>query len=112
MAADIVTESAEEVVATLELGARGLRETFTTRNVLTPYERIELSLVSGPFTDFQGFWRFTRLGEDEGCKIELHLDFGFSVAQSLLHRTFASAFTSAGDKLVDAFCDRARVLLD
>jgi len=112
VAADVVAETAEEIVATLVLGSRGVRESFTTRNVLTPHERIELSLVSGPFTRFHGFWRFTRIGEDEGCKIELDLDFRFAGARSLLHQTFNSAFTRAGDKLVDAFCGRARALLD
>lgn len=112
VAADIVAETADEIVATLELGSGGIRERFTTRNILTPHERIELSLVSGPFTRFQGFWHFTRLGQDEGCKIELHLDFRFSGARSLLHRTFNSVFTQAGDKLVDAFCERSRALLD
>jgi len=109
--ADIVAATSEEIVATLELGSRGVRETFTTRNVLIPHERIELSLVSGPFTRFQGLWQFTGLGQDEGCKIELHLDFRFSGARSLLHRTFNSVFTQAGDKLVDAFCARAHALL-
>ncbi len=111
MAVEIVAESAKEIVATLELGFRGVRQSFTTRNVLTPHERIELSLVSGPFTHFHGFWHFTRLGQDEGCKLELHLDFRFSDARSLLHRTLDSVFSHAGDKLVDAFCGRARALL-
>jgi ribosome-associated toxin RatA of RatAB toxin-antitoxin module len=111
-AVEIVAESAEEVVATLDLSARGIRQSFTTRNVLIPHESIELVLVSGPFSQFHGFWRFTRLGQDEGCKLELRLDFRFSGARSLLHRTFSGAFNHAGDKLVDAFCERARSLLD
>jgi len=111
VAAAVVDETAEEIVATLDLGARGVRESFTTRNVLTPHERIELSLVSGPFSRFQGFWNFTRLGHDEGCKLELHLEFRLSGARLLLHRTFNSVFMQASDKLVDAFCDRARFLL-
>jgi ribosome-associated toxin RatA of RatAB toxin-antitoxin module len=108
--ANVVAETAEEIVATLELGARGVRERFTTRNLLTPHERIELRLVSGPFSRFQGFWHFTTLGQDEGCKIELQLEFRFSGA-NLLHRTFNSVFTQAGDKMVDAFCARAHAVL-
>lgn len=111
VAAEIIDESAEEIVATLDLASRGVRESFTTRNVLTPHERIGLSLVSGPFTRFQGYWGFARIGQDEGCRIELHLDFRFSGARSLLHRTFNGVFTQAGDKMVDAFCVRAHTLL-
>jgi ribosome-associated toxin RatA of RatAB toxin-antitoxin module len=111
-AVEVVAESAEEVIATLDLAARGIRQSLTTRNVLNPHESIELNLVSGPFSQFHGIWRFTRLGLDEGCKLELRLDFRFSGAMSLLHRTFAGAFSQSGDKLVDAFCARARALLD
>ncbi|MCZ6710039.1 MAG: type II toxin-antitoxin system RatA family toxin [Gammaproteobacteria bacterium] len=111
-AVEVVAESAEEVIATLDLAARGIRQSLTTRNVLNPHESIELNLVSGPFSQFHGIWRFTRLGLDEGCKLELRLDFRFSGARSLLHRTFTGVFSQAGDKLVDAFCARARALLD
>lgn len=110
-AADVVDEAHNEVVATLELGRLGVRETFTTRNRLIPHEQIELALVSGPFSRFQGVWRFTRLGDDAGCKVELHLDFRFIGARSLLQRTFNNLFTQASDALVDAFCQRARTLL-
>lgn len=95
-----------EVVAELALDARGLRERFTTRNRLFPYERIELELVSGPFSSFSGTWRFASVGDDAGCRVELDLEFQLSGARSLLGGVLAGAFSKAADRLVDAFCAR------
>lgn len=105
--AAIVEEKTGEVVAALSLSARGITETFTTRNLLTPFERIEMKLVSGPFRELSGGWTFTRLGEDDGCRVELDLDFQFTGVKSLL----ASVFGRAADEMVDAFCARANDLL-
>ena len=95
------------VAAELSLAASGIRETFTTRNRLTPFERIEMVLVSGPFRELSGGWTFTRLGDDAGCRVALELDFQLSGVRSLL----GSVFSRAADQMVDAFCARANELL-
>src|SRR5213083_180981 len=43
--------------ATLTVGVRGLRQSFTTLNRSRPGEAIDLSLVQGPFRRFAGGWR-------------------------------------------------------
>lgn len=100
----------DEVVAELSLDARGIRQRFTTRNVLHRYERIELHLVSGPFRTFEGCWHFKRLGEDEGTRVELDLRFELSGGRALLGSAFSGVFVSIADHMVDAFCERATVL--
>ena len=109
---EIIEQNAREVVAALSMKVKGVTETFTTRNVLTPGEAIELQLVSGPFKELSGRWIFTRLGDDDGCKVELHLNFKFSPMRSLLGGlAFSRVLTSAADQMVDAFCTRANSLL-
>jgi ribosome-associated toxin RatA of RatAB toxin-antitoxin module len=103
----IVEEKAGEVVAALSLRASGITETFTTRNLLKPFERIDMQLVSGPFRELSGGWTFTRLGDDAGCRVELALDFQLAGVRSLL----GSVFSRAADQMVDAFCGRADDLL-
>ena len=71
--AEVVEVNTDEVIASLSMRLRGLNETFTTRNILTPHERIDLELVSGPFKAFSGHWLFTRLG-DAGCQITCTVD--------------------------------------
>ena len=104
----VVEEHEQDVTASLEFGAGGLRERVTTRNALTPGERIELSLVSGPFSHFAGVWRFAALG-DAGCKVSFDLDYRLSGPQAILRRAFVG---QAADKLVDAFAQRCADLLD
>ena len=115
-AVDILEANDQEIVAELSLKARGVQQTFTTRNILTPPEKIELQLVAGPFEELSGSWCFKKLGDDEGCRVELLLNFQLSSVRSLLGASFirspfAKVFTGAADKMVDAFCERANVLL-
>lgn len=109
--ADVLEASDTEVVAQLALQTRGFSERFTTRNRLVPHERIELHLVSGPFRSFTGVWTFRRLGSDDGCKVDLLLDFEFSGPRALLGGAFSSVFVKAADRMVDAFCERAHRIL-
>ena len=105
--AELLEETSEEIAAALSLSASGITETFTTRNRLTPFERIEMVLVSGPFRELSGGWTFVRLGEDEGCRVELDLNFQLTGMKSLL----GTVFNKAADQMVDAFCARANDLL-
>jgi ribosome-associated toxin RatA of RatAB toxin-antitoxin module len=108
--AEILESHDDHLVAELALAGRGIRERFTTRNLRFPDERIELQLVDGPFRSFAGTWTFTRLGADEGCKVTLQLEFEFFGPRALLGSAFNSLFTKAADRMVDAFCARARAL--
>ncbi len=104
--AAVIQASEQEVLAELSLAAGGIRETFTTRNRLIPFEKIDMMLVSGPFRRLSGGWTFTRLGDD-GCRVALDLDFQLAGVRSLL----GSVFNRATDQMVDAFCARAHELL-
>lgn len=105
--ASVIEASEQEVLAELSLAASGIRETFTTRNLLTPFEKIDMVLVSGPFRSLSGGWTFTRLGDDAGCRVALDMDFQLAGFRSLL----GSVFTRVADQMVDAFCTRADELL-
>lgn len=108
--ARILEEGEAELVAELQLDAPGMHQRFTTRNVMRPFQRIELHLVSGPFRTFEGVWHFKRLGGDTGCRVELDLRFELSGARGLISNAFSGFFASAADQMVDAFCRRAAEL--
>src|SRR5690606_27821974 len=63
LGAEILQATDQEIVARLELGKAGLRYAFTTRNLLQPPERMEMTLVEGPFRTFSAQWRFLPLSE-------------------------------------------------
>lgn len=103
-----VLESSEHLmVARLVLAKGGIRQSFSTRNKLQAPTRIDISLVEGPFSIFEGQWNFNPLGDD-GCKVEMILKFDFDSA--LMNATLGKVFNTAADKLVDAFCEQADMI--
>ena len=97
--------SERTVEATLRVSAGPFRQRFTTRNTLTPPERIDMALVEGPFRALTGTW-FFGVGEEGGTLIRLRLEFAFRSA--LLARTMAPAFGQMARRMVEAFAARAR----
>jgi ribosome-associated toxin RatA of RatAB toxin-antitoxin module len=101
----VLKREALSVDAVLEISYGKLHKSFTTRNINTPHEGIEMQLLDGPFKHLHGLWRFTELGED-GTKVELLLEFEFS--SKLLDFTVGPVFSQIANTLVDAFTKRAR----
>ncbi len=99
-------------VASLMVAGKGFTESFTTAAALTPPREIRLSLVDGPFREFSGVWRFSEVGDNQGCRVELSLHFRFSGTRTVLARAFQGVFSRASDSMVDAFCRRAHDKLD
>jgi ribosome-associated toxin RatA of RatAB toxin-antitoxin module len=89
--------------ATLTIGMRGLRTSFTTHNENRVGEAIDLRLVQGPFRSFAAAWRFKPLS-DEACRIEFSLEYELS---GPLARMLAPLFDRIADTMVDAFTRRA-----
>jgi ribosome-associated toxin RatA of RatAB toxin-antitoxin module len=96
-----------EVVASIALAQGPLNTEFRTRNRLDRPSRISMVLEDGPFSELQGNWEFSPLGEN-GCRVYLNIRFGFqSRALDLL---LGPPFEAICNGLMDAFVKRARVL--
>ena len=104
--ARIVERSETQMQAAVDIAYLGVRQTFTTRNTLVSNERIDLALVSGPFSRLSGQWRFTQLG-DTGCKVEFELNYDFD---GLIGALVAPVFDRIAATFVDAFVRRAEQL--
>ena len=96
-------ESAIE--ASIEMSRVGLRQSFRTRNVNTPGESIQISLVDGPFRSLSGEWRFESLGE-AGSKVSLDLSFEFE--SRVTDRLLGPFFEEICNSMVNAFTKRAQ----
>jgi ribosome-associated toxin RatA of RatAB toxin-antitoxin module len=105
--AAILNRTNEFVEARLDLAKGGMRYSFTTRNRLLPPERIEMTLVEGPFESFHGVWTFQALNE-QACKISLHLE--FQMSGRLLNFAARKMFDSVANQMVDALVKRAHTL--
>ena len=95
------------VDATVEIQYRGVRTSFTTRNRYTPYQRVEMELVDGPFRRLHGEWIFRELRAD-ACRVQLSLHYQF--AAGLLGRAIAPVFESIAGTMIDSFTRRAEIL--
>ncbi len=103
VAAKVESRTHDAVEATLTIGLRGLRTSFTTHNDNRPGEAIDMRLVQGPFRRFAAAWRFDRLSE-EACRIEFSVDYELS---GPLARMLSPLFDRIADTMVDAFTRRA-----
>jgi len=100
----VISREANEVTASVEIAKAGINKTFTTCNINTEPEQIEMKLVDGPFKHLHGFWRFTALDEN-ACKVSLDIEFDFS--NQLLSMTLGPVFSQICNSLVNAFVSRA-----
>ena len=104
--ARILEQSDTQMHAAVDIAYLKVRQTFTTRNTLAANERIDLALVSGPFSKLSGQWRFTQLG-DAGCKVEFELNYDF---EGIIGAVIAPVFDRIAATFVDAFVLRAEQL--
>ena len=100
----ILNRTDEEIEASIEIVWSGIHKTFTTRNTLHQFDRMDITLVTGPFRHLEGHWSFLQLG-DQGCKVNLNLE--FELAGHIFDKVFQPIFHHIANSLVEAFCSRA-----
>ena len=102
--ARVIATDGSLVTAEVEINFHGIRQSFTTANDQHPDDRIDLRLVSGPFSKLDGRWSFLALAED-ACKVALTLDYDFS--NFLLEKLVGPVFHQIASTMVDSFVKRA-----
>lgn len=91
-------------VATIHIAYMGIRQNFTTENIKSHPREMRITLQDGPFSELEGDWTFTPLG-DEACKVEFRLQYVFS--SRVLETILAPVFSHITSTFVDAFVRRA-----
>jgi ribosome-associated toxin RatA of RatAB toxin-antitoxin module len=102
-AAKVDERTPGSVLATLSVGMRGLKQTFSTRNELHPPEAMDMRLLKGPFRHFAAAWRFRRLSA-QACSVEFSLEYEMA---GPLAKLLEPLFDHIADTMVDAFTRRA-----
>ena len=102
--AKVLERGPNRIVATLTVGVRGIRQSFTTENANRPGEGIDLRLLEGPFKRFSAAWRFAPLDE-HAARIEFSMEYEFS--SKLLGKMLDPLFDQIADTMVSAFSRRA-----
>ena len=104
--ARIIEQTKTHMQAAVDIAYLGVRQTFTTRNTLLENVRIDLALVSGPFSRLSGQWRFAQLGE-LGSKVEFDLNYAFD---GIIGVIISPVFDRIAATFVDSFVKRADAL--
>jgi coenzyme Q-binding protein COQ10 len=99
------TAEREELVATMGVGYKAIREHFTTRVELLPARsEIHVAYVDGPFRHLMNRWRFVAM--PDGCIVDFHIDYEFK--SPLLAILMGAVFDKAFHRFSEAFEERAR----
>ena len=103
----VIAQDESGMTAEVGLAFGGLRQSFTTRNTHVPGRSVQLKLVSGPFSNLDGTWKFNPVGEagERACRVELDLSYGFS--NFALQALVGPVFDKIASTLVEAFVKRA-----
>jgi ribosome-associated toxin RatA of RatAB toxin-antitoxin module len=109
-AAQVLSRSDTEILASITVRRGALHAQFTTRNELTANRDIRMHLVSGPFQVLEGQWTLTAVQSPGqcGCRVDLMMRFAF--ANRLTGLVFEPLFEQTAGSLVDAFVARARAV--
>lgn len=105
--ARVIDQNATGMTAEVGLAFGGIRQSFTTRNTQIAGREVQLKLVSGPFSNLDGVWKFTPVGEigQRACRVELNLSYGFN--NFALRALIGPVFDKIASSLVEAFVKRA-----
>ena len=103
----VLAQDAQGMTAEVGISLGGIHQSFTTRNTHRAPVAIDLQLIKGPFSQLNGQWLFSPVGDgsQRACKIDLTLNYGFSSAT--LGALVGPLFDKIAATLVDAFVKRA-----
>ena len=93
--------------ADMVIGFKMFRERFTTKDVLDPPRRIDVSYHEGPFKYLNNHWIFLPHGEGH-CELDFYIDFEFH--SRLFQKMMGVVFNEAVRIMVASFEKRARAI--
>ena len=104
--ASVLSEDATGMTAKVGISFAGIKQAFTTRNRHVANREVAMELIDGPFSQLDGLWTFTPLGEGQrACKVDFTLRYSF--ANRALAALVGPVFDKIAGNLVEAFVKRA-----
>src|SRR5262249_51315942 len=101
------------IVADLVIGARMIRERYTSRVTLQRPDRIDVTCVEGPFRYLTSRWTFEPVAASAKRPLGgtmLTFDIEFEFRSTLLQSLMAVFFDAVATRTITAFADRAKQL--
>ncbi|KTT74634.1 type II toxin-antitoxin system RatA family toxin [Sphingomonas endophytica] len=100
-------DGADETLADMIVGFKGLRETFTSKVTKQRPDTIRVEYIEGPLKYLNNDWRF-RADPDGGCLVDFSVDFAFK--NRMFEMLAGQVFGVALRRMIGAFEERAAVL--
>ncbi|ABK42970.1 cyclase/dehydrase [Magnetococcus marinus MC-1] len=107
--AHIVKQEGNQFEAELTIMFKGIREKFRTLDKVVPGERVEISLVSGPFKHLTSLWVFEPV-EPQGARCRIHFSIDFKFRNPVLNMTLGPVFSMISKQMVSDYRKRAAKL--
>jgi coenzyme Q-binding protein COQ10 len=96
-------DTAEETLADMIVGFKGLRESFTSRIRKQRPDALQVDYVEGPLKYLRNEWKFRP--EGEGCAVDFAVDFQFK--SRVFEMLAGKVFDTALRRMIGAFEARA-----
>lgn len=104
----IISEDENLMKAKLDFDVRGIKTSFTTKNIIKRNESIKMELVEGPFKQLDGEWRFIEV--DNKTIIELSLN--YEVKSKIVDYTLGKSIEKISDILVKSFVAESKKIYE
>lgn len=104
--AQVFEKADAELQGKIDIKKGPIELSFTTHNQMKAPEHIAMRLLQGHFKRLEGQWAFLHLA-DSACKVSLTLDYEWRPG---LDQALATWVSSAADKVLQSFSERAKVL--
>jgi len=101
----IIEQHGGKILASLTIGYKIFRETFTSEVVLDKKGlAIDVRYIRGPFKYLNNHWKFRAVSKDK-CEVSFNIDFEFRTP--LLQKVMGLFFNEAVRRMIQAFEQRA-----
>ena len=84
----------------LVLVKSGVSISLTTINKMTPFSKVTMNIIDGPFSKFVGEWNLTQLAENK-CRVSFNLD--YATDNIMIKLAAKSILQSVTEQLLTAF---------
>jgi ribosome-associated toxin RatA of RatAB toxin-antitoxin module len=100
----ILQTEGDVVIGQVDIDFKGLKQRFSTRNTNYQGQKIDMTLVDGPFSELSGCWIFRDI-DKQASQVKLDLKFAF--AGIVVEKLLGPVFNTIAGSMVDSFVKRA-----
>lgn len=101
----VIHQSAENMHAILGFEWKGIRQNFSTNNIIHANKSIEMNLEDGPLDKLVGTWKFIHI-EEKSSKVVLDLE--FFVKNKIMNSFLNKFVTKLASNFINGFTNRAK----